>query len=470
MREFYISVIIFLLISCATPGSLGGGKIDDQAPKIVSSNLTKTNFTGRRIFIEFDEYITLNNPEKNIILQPAHTTMKFSITKKKLIVSFDSALKTNTTYNLIIDKGVADNNANNPFSYTMTFSTGNSIDTGRITVRINDFKDKKTLKIALSTNSGSDSFKNFQTDYILDANKELIQFNGLNDTKYNLWLFTDDDNDLKPDLYKPINFIQHPLKDTSYELQAIHWPEPFRIKKAYTDGHSLKIKYTTTIPYSQKLTETFPDADISRFVYYNTDSALILLQPGNSSLVSKIPVPIDTILNIDYKKEARNIVKSSMRVMRVKNEYQTRILKPQYYTSSQSFKPLEEIIITSKKQDSFPLFPWNIKTEIPDTFYIKNFQLIDYKSLSYISINIKSKTNKKYDILILKDDKEYLKLYNIQSYENYLTPGLYKIQILENSLNQIFDPFSLSPAPSKLYEKQFLLKANWEEVLSIDLE
>jgi hypothetical protein len=465
-----VVVVAILLSSCANIGSLGGGKVDEQAPKIVNSNLSKTNFTNRKIYIEFDEYITLNNPEKNIILQPAHTTMKFSITKKKVVINFDSALKANTTYNLIIDKGITDNNANNPFSYIMTFSTGNSIDSGQIRVKLSDYKDKKTLKIALSLNSGSDSFKNFQTDYILDANKDLIQFNGLNDTKYNLWLFTDDDNDLKPDIYKPINFIKNPQQDTTYELKPVNWPEPFRIKKAFTDSHSLKIKYTTTIPYSQKLERTFTNTQLSQFVYYNTDSALMLLGNDNSYILSRIPVPIDTIPSIDYRKEARNMVKASMRVMKVKNEFQTKLLQPQYYTSPKTFKPMEEIIIATKKLDSFLMFPWNLKTEIPDTFYIKNFQLIDYKSLTYININLKSKKDKTYDLVILKDDKDYLKLYDIKSYENYLQPGLYKIQVFENSLNQIFDPFNLSPAPAKLYEKQVQLKANWEEILSVDLE
>ncbi len=469
MRKLLFILIAVFLYSCANIGTLGGGKVDEQPPKITNSNVSKTNFNSRKIILDFDEYIAPNNPEANITLQPRHSKLKFLFSRKRVVITLDSALKENTTYNLVIDKGITDNNANNPFSQTITFSTGNTVDSGTITVSIKAYKDLKNLKIALSLNDGSDSFKNFKTDYIFDVNKDVIKFNGLNDTRYNLWLYTDANLDQKPDWYKPINFIKMPERDSTYEIEPKTWNEPFIIKKAISDGKVLKIKYNRDILYAEKLDKIFKGL-APYFLYSTTDSAIISFPDPTTGISIQSITKTDVVPYINYQKEIKDMVRHSISILRIKNEYFVSFIRPQYYTEDNLKTKTEEVIIKTKKLDSFTLFPKNNKSEIPDTFYVKSLPVTDYKTLAHFNLTIKSTKGQTYDLVILKDNKDYIKAYQINQFEKYLPPGIYKIQVYQNSANYIFDPFNLSPYPVKLYEKEILLKANWEEILDIVLD
>ncbi len=463
MRALIFSCLALSLFSCANIGTLGGGKEDDKAPEVVGSNITQTNFNQRKIHLEFNEYITLNNPENNITLQPKHTTLKFAVIKKKLVISLDSSLKPNTTYNLIIDKGVMDNNANNPFSYSTTFSTGNSIDTGTISISLKEYKELKNLKLALSLNDGSDSFVNFHAHYLLDANRDIITFRGLNETPYNAWLFTDNNNDLKPDLYQPINFIKTPQTDSIYTLEPRHWQAPFKITKAITDTKFIKLKYNPSQQYKANLDKYFNTIQ-PVYLYVTTDSALMM---ASADILRHIQVPLDTIPYIDGQKEVRSLVIQSINIIKIKNDYHISVLKPPYYQYAAGEKEITGM--RTRTLDSFIWLPNKQISSSPDTFRLQKISWKDYKSLAILSLSIKNSNHELYDIIILKDNKEYLRINETDQFEKYLEPGTYKIRIYENSKKHIFDPFKMSPAPQKLYEREITLKANWDEVLTINL-
>jgi hypothetical protein len=453
----FFLLLNMLLFSCANIGTLGGGKEDTEAPKLITSNLSETNFNSRKIILEFNEYIITSNPEKNILLQPGHTTMKFSAQGKKIIISLDSSLHPNTTYNLIINKGIIDNNANNGFVYSKTFSTGAFIDSSSINIRINDYNLYKGLKIALSNNNGTDSFKNFKTDYLFDESENII-FNGLKASSvYNLWLFTDLNNDQKPDIYQPINFIKNVQADSSYTIQAFPWNEPFRIKSVKTDTRTVKLLYTRPSDAEKEIVKT---TGLNRLIYVTTDSALMFLDT-----TINFQLKADTIPLIDYKKEVYDLVRNSIRIIKMKNEYQISHILPSFYTSDNH--PGKDQLFKTKKLDSILLYKQNNKNTIPDTFYLNKINISDYKTLSFLKLDIKNQFSNTFDILIIKDNKTILKARDSKGFDTFLEPGMYKVQVYENGNNKLFNPFSMSAYPQKLYEKEIVLKANWEEVLEI---
>ena len=64
----------FALISCAQVGSPVGGAKDSLAPKLVKSNIDTTRINVptdlKQLRLYFDEYITLKEVHKNLIISP----------------------------------------------------------------------------------------------------------------------------------------------------------------------------------------------------------------------------------------------------------------------------------------------------------------------------------------------------------------------------------------------------------------
>ncbi len=137
-----IAVMIIILIyplifkSCAnttTPPS--GGDKDSIPPVLLSIEpLSKVNHPmgvkQSPISFTFDEYIVLKDPSKNIFLSPPLNKVPKALIKgKRLIVSFEERLDSNTTYSLDLGQSVTDNNEGIPFpKYVYSFSTGEIID------------------------------------------------------------------------------------------------------------------------------------------------------------------------------------------------------------------------------------------------------------------------------------------------------------------------------------------------------
>lgn len=456
------TILLFIavcLYSCANIGTLGGGPADEKPPILLKTNIPDTHFKGKSIVLEFDEYVSLNSPEKNIYLMPSHSKMKFSITRKKVIIQLDTALHENTTYSLVINKGIQDVNASNPFVWRTVFSTGSKKDTLSVKISVKTYKDYKNLKLCLSQSDGRDSFKNFVPEYIYEVNNETFEFSGLNNTKRNLWLFTDADMNNKPDLYKPAALIKNIKTDSAYFLEPVKWMPPFKIYKAVSDLRLIKL-YHTFISYHRAELLFYTWASKTGIIYTNTDSTLIKY--------SKIDIGVktDTVNKIDGHKEAYNIVLNSLRGIQTRDKYLLSIDIPQYYQNS-VYKPGsgQQYLSFKTKPDSIVLT--DIRNELNDTFYLKDIKTEEIEKLSFLQLKITDSLNRIFDIIIYKEEKEIKFFAGVNSFDEYLEPGVYKIKIFPKNSLYIFNPFTMEENPSPIYEKTLYLKASWEEILEV---
>ena len=117
---------------CASIGAPDGGPRDTLPPVIVNmtpDNFT-TDFTGKRIYIEFDEFVQLKDQQKEFFTSPAMKKKPtLSIKGKGVVVLIRDTLLENTTYALNFGSTIRDNNENNPLnSMRYVFSTGSEID------------------------------------------------------------------------------------------------------------------------------------------------------------------------------------------------------------------------------------------------------------------------------------------------------------------------------------------------------
>jgi len=153
-RLLLICVIGFLLQSCARVGSPVGGAKDTLAPKFLSSNIDTTRVNVPRdikeLRIDFDEYVTLKDVSKNLIISPPIKNITriipSNIANKFILIQWTDTLQANTTYNFNFGNSIADNNEANILRYyNFAFSTGEKLDDLYIS---GDIKDALSIKNA----------------------------------------------------------------------------------------------------------------------------------------------------------------------------------------------------------------------------------------------------------------------------------------------------------------------------------
>jgi len=157
--------IIFLLIflaSCANIQPPSGGPEDKEPPKITEyfPENNSLNYKGP-IKITFDKYMDRSKVIENINIIPE---AKFTVDwrAKELELNFTEELKENTTYSVNLGTEYSDIYGNKPsMSHSIVFSSGESIDSGRIKGRL--ISEKKQGKYIFCY---SNLFHNFDTlDY-----------------------------------------------------------------------------------------------------------------------------------------------------------------------------------------------------------------------------------------------------------------------------------------------------------------
>jgi len=124
--------VFCLFAGCARIVMPSGGPKDTTPPVVLGEKPENgsVNFTGKIIKITFNEFVTLNNPNENVIFSPPmDERVDYSTQGKSVIVKFNDTLRSNTTYNLFFSDCIQDYHEGNKLSgYDYAFSTGDSID------------------------------------------------------------------------------------------------------------------------------------------------------------------------------------------------------------------------------------------------------------------------------------------------------------------------------------------------------
>jgi hypothetical protein len=129
----YIKIcVLFLLLlftsKCAKVGSPSGGPRDWQPPVVIKTvpEAGSTNFKGRRITITFDEYVTLDNINENLIISPPlKSRPKVWLKGKSVIVDLAEDLKEDFTYTFNFQNSIKDLNEGNVLEgYQFVIATG----------------------------------------------------------------------------------------------------------------------------------------------------------------------------------------------------------------------------------------------------------------------------------------------------------------------------------------------------------
>ena len=207
--HFLLTLLMIVVFqSCAKRGTPDGGPEDFIPPVYVRAtpeNFT-TNFDAEEIRIYFDEYIKLNEAQRQIIVSPPMDP-KPEITplgsaSRSIRIKITDTLQENTTYTINFGQSIVDNNAGNPLPFFQyIFSTGSYIDSLSVAGHISDayFKDAPPFVSVMlyevdSTYNDStiflqqpryitntlDSLTTFNLDYLKEGIYQLVALNDLN--------------------------------------------------------------------------------------------------------------------------------------------------------------------------------------------------------------------------------------------------------------------------------------------------
>ena len=217
-------LLLFLLARCAQVGQLDGGPSDETAPIPDSAGIyppnASTNIRPKKITIPFNEFIHLNNPQKNIIIIPKITpTPEYKIKGKTVYIEFaDSSLQPNTTYAIYLNGAIQDITEGNDSLMSYVFSTGSAIDSLRYNVLVRDaFKNTPVEGVTVGLYPLSDSLDPYRQNPLYFSKTDasgLAPFYYLSKKELAVFAFNNSNGLLKPMGGDPIAFqIKHIVPD-----------------------------------------------------------------------------------------------------------------------------------------------------------------------------------------------------------------------------------------------------------------
>jgi hypothetical protein len=312
-----------LMLGCAQIVTPDGGPKDTTPPKVVkyTPDSAATNFTGQKIVITFDEYISLNDLNKQLIISPAvKRRPEVTIRKKDLIIEFKDSLAPNTTYSVSFGKAIRDITENNVLNnFRFVFSTGAFIDSLKLSGTVvnaqtlrgeknvlvmlyRDTKDSVVYKQKpyyytrtddngnyLITNLAASAYKIFALDdqgedYLYNTPEERIAFSD------SLIHLNSDRDSLRLMMFRE--------KSPKQYLAKAEQPAPGRIRLIYNQPvENFSVAYVDAFPPTMKAFEEFSAGKDSVNIWFSSielDSVTFITKSGDKVL-DTIPMRLQKV-------------------------------------------------------------------------------------------------------------------------------------------------------------------------------
>ena len=280
----------FLAQRCANAVAPTGGPKDTAPPVVVQAvpENNSTNFIGKKIEITFDEYITLENANQNVLISPPLTEKPdIKLKNKTVVVKFKETLAANTTYTINFGSAIKDLHEGNPFKdYVFSFSTGDHIDTLRIAGKVLNAEDKKPIEDAYVSLYAADR-ENLDSlplstvpNYITKTDKEgNFSLNGLADKKYLVFAL----KDVNSNLYFDQPNEEVAFLDTLVQASCLQQPKLPAMDSTAKDSVSMKMDSLASrmdSVFEMKTRSMYnPNAlNLTLYMFSEVDSTQVLLE------------------------------------------------------------------------------------------------------------------------------------------------------------------------------------------------
>lgn len=202
----FFSFILFLLSHCANIGQPDGGARDTTPPKVDSLRSTpmlQTDFhpdqTKRSIELYFNEWIKVENAQKQIVVSPPLQYSPTIVPKGKgVTITLDprEKLLANTTYTINFGEAIKDlTESNEVKNLRYVFSTGPIIDSGQISGKVFNAQTKETkedfLVMLYTTDSDTAVYKTKPVYFSRTDKEGNFTIANIKDTSYRIFVLND---------------------------------------------------------------------------------------------------------------------------------------------------------------------------------------------------------------------------------------------------------------------------------------
>lgn len=343
-------VLATLIYGCAAMQTPQGGPKDTTPPKVVKmtpENLT-TNFKSKKIVIEFDEYIKLNNEFKEFSISPElERVPELKAKLKRLEISLPDTLEKNTTYTLNFGKSIVDGNEGNELkNFSYAFSTGPTLDSlsisGTVTNALTLEPELEAIVFILPLSRDSLFGKKRAAIFTLTDSSGNFKLNNLKKDTYKIYALKEKGGDrIYQQISDEIGFIKEPfLLDKN--LDSLHLSifkelaPQFRIldRKLNADG-------SITMNFNQKLKKpdlsvTFPSAvDQGKLLQFNKTKDSVTLWLNDLSFDS---------VKIAVKDDGK--ILDTVKFTRAKRDTYNRVVNISDNLDGNSLNPFKDLTIT----------------------------------------------------------------------------------------------------------------------------
>lgn len=406
LQLIYGLFLILLFAKCAKQSSPLGGPRDEDPPVLLETSPgdQSLNVKPSEIILTFDEYIKLDNPNKNIVITPRLNKDEIITTalKNEVIIELNQELEENTTYVFNFQNSVQDLSEGNPAeNLKLVFSTGNFIDSLQIKGQVNNYwpsqqYDARNVLIGLYLeNDTTDLFT--AAPYYLTRADSLgnFQIENIKEGRYKAYAWLDANNSTKAEFKsEPYDFLIDTL-EINENLEGIQ----FNLSQSDLTDFRLTRSSVTNGSYDfilnkNQIEEEIQVEGLGKDIFYTTEDKRIRLFSNQSisdsllvnlQLIDSVSNQIDTAIWAKFPESERRPDKLTLTANSGKNFTDTlfasiKFNKPvQNILTDSLFIPVDSANIIQIKESMFSFKDSLKRTEllfeipIPDTLGIEIF-------------------------------------------------------------------------------------------------
>ncbi len=398
-RTYYgiSAVILFTVVlfsSCANIIPPGGGPRDSLPPKLVAAlpKDSATNVTPKIITLTFDEYVTLQGIQENLIVSPTVVNTPLVDSKlRNITIKLRDTLDANTTYSLNFGDAVKDvNEGNTAKGFTYVFSTGSKIDQndyhGRV-IMAETGKIDSTLIVILHKNLADSAIVTLRPRYYTRLNgKGEFSFHFLPAGNFNVYVLRNDFTKKYDDSTRVFAFRSNPVAigentptDTLFAYQEVKSAPPRTSSNVVklpgaNRGEDKRLRYSSNVDNGQDLLTdlslTFNRKifrfDSTKFVlsdtnYHKLTGYVFLLDSTRTKVWLKYPWKENTPLRILIAKDAiadstgTALAKTDTLRFYTKKEADYGSVRLRFTNIDLSNNPVLQIVLNNVLLESIPL-------------------------------------------------------------------------------------------------------------------
>jgi hypothetical protein len=288
---------------CANIVPPSGGPRDSIPPYAVYAKPkdSSTNIAPKEILISFNEFITTNALQEQLIVSPNIKNNPLVDQRLNMVrIRLSDSLNANTTYSLQFGNALRDVNEGNIVqNYTYVFSTGNQIDTGKLFGKVQiaetGLVDSSLIAVLHPIEKDSAIYKDKPTYYSRINGQGVFEFKFLPASDFNIYIVPNDYSKRYDDSTKLFAFLDRSVAATktkdSIQLYAFEASPKKEKKLATAIGSKNAKKQSPLLKYSSNLENNEKDILSPLTLNFETPISLndsFIIQITDTNLVQKV--------------------------------------------------------------------------------------------------------------------------------------------------------------------------------------